>query len=364
MSGTLEYDLVVVGLGPAGACAAAAASKSGISVLAIERKKIVGVPMQCAEFVPGPLYNEISNLGSASRQMISSMTTMIESMQPHRSQDFRGAMIDRTSFDQMLALEAQEAGAKLLLGAKLASIDDSGLHLVDGRTLKARAVVGADGPKSYVGRAIGQVNTELVETRQITVALSEPSYSTDIFLCGTYRGGYAWLFPKGDRAHIGVGVVPSEREKLKSLLDDLHEKLVRDKNVGREVLNVTGGTIPVGGLLRPYGECCGIPVLLAGDAAGLTHPITGAGISAAVLSGRMAGEAAAAFVQGDAGACKNYGVELEDIFGFALARAVMRRRELLSARLCSVDAMRRSWIAFPEYWDPTMSSPVQANGSH
>ena len=58
-------------------------------------------------------------------------------------------------------------------------------------------------------------------------------------------------------------------------------------------LLTTGGAIPVGGMLKPWGRLGAALVLLAGDAAGLANPVTGAGIAAAVQSGRLAGEAAA-----------------------------------------------------------------------
>jgi geranylgeranyl reductase family protein len=346
-----EADLVVVGLGPAGACAAAAAAAAGASVIAIDRKHTVGLPLQCAEFVPGPLYAEIDNLSSATRQTISSMRTMIGAKNHYESPDFRGAMIDRIDFDQMLVTEARRAGARILLNAKLAAIEDAGLRLVDGRLLKARAVIGGDGPRSCVGATIGEVNREIVETRQITVALLAPSRATDIFLSADYRGGYAWLFPKGDYAHLGVGVDPSERTRLKFLLNDLHLKLVQERRVGRKIFNLTGGAIPVGGMLRPWGHSKGRPVLLAGDAAGLSNPITGAGIAAAVLSGRMAGKAAIDVLSGNLNGLTIYAEDLRDLFGVALGRAVRRRKELLSAAFLDADTMRRGWIAFPEYWD-------------
>jgi flavin-dependent dehydrogenase len=94
-------------------------------------------------------------------------------------------------------------------------------------------------------------------------------------------------------------------------------------------------------------------VLLAGDAAGLSNPVTGAGIAAAVYSGKLAGEAAAATVAGDAGAAGDYEDELRDVLGGALARAERRRQELETAArgaAPSRDAVRRGWIAYPEYW--------------
>jgi hypothetical protein len=84
------------------------------------------------------------------------------------------------------------------------------------------------------------------ETRQITVPLRKPQDATDIFLSGDYRGGYAWLFPRGDVANLGLGVIPSDRHRLKSLLLQLHARLVDEDRVGSEVLALTGGAIPVG----------------------------------------------------------------------------------------------------------------------
>ncbi len=84
-------------------------------------------------------------------------------------------------------------------------------------------------------------------------------------------------------------------------------------------------------------------MLLAGDAAGLANPVTGAGIAAAVHSGRLAGQAAAGM------APEAYGEELHDLYGAALERALSRRRELRETPLRKSD-LRRGWIAYPEYW--------------
>ena len=71
-------------------------------------------------------------------------------------------------------------------------------------------------------------------------------------------------------------------------------------------------------------------MLLAGDAAGLTNPVTGAGIASAVQSGALAGRAAADFLGDCAGAIEDYEEELGDIFDAALNRAVRRRRDVLA----------------------------------
>ena len=120
------------------------------------------------------------------------------------------------------------------------------------------------------------------------------------------------------------------------------------------MVGYTGGAIPVGGMLAPYGRLGAAQVLLAGDAAGLTNPITGAGIPAAVISGGLAGEAAAALLVGEPNAAKAYHEELTDVFGASLDRAVRRRREILAVhadnRTPQPTEFRKTWIAYPEYW--------------
>ena len=105
----------------------------------------------------------------------------------------------------------------------------------------------------------------------------------------------------------------------------------------------TGGAIPVGGMLKPWGFLQNTAVLLAGDAAGLANPVSGAGIAAAVHSGRLAGQAAAS------GKFQDYEDELEDVYRAALERALSRRKELLNSKFEKA-ALRRGWIAYPEYW--------------
>jgi flavin-dependent dehydrogenase len=99
-----------------------------------------------------------------------------------------------------------------------------------------------------------------------------------------------------------------------------------------------------------------VAVLLAGDAAGLANPVTGAGIAAAVQSGSLAGDAAALFLGGHGVALADYAQELDALFGASLARALYRREELLRATP-SPAALRRGWIAYPEYWSPRGVSP-------
>lgn len=354
MTELYDADVIVAGLGPAGARAAQAAASAGHSVIALDRKSEAGKPVQCAEFIPTMLGQELDGLEDVTRQRIVAMETFVDDLNPDRTENFPGRMICRQSFDARLVDAAKEAGADCRFGAAIETLtEDGAVQLTSGETVRARIVVGADGPRSRIGRAVGRINTEIVETRQMTVPLLEPHDATDIFLTEDLPGGYAWLFPKGEVANLGAGVIPCAKGVLKELLAELHEELAARGRVGTEVLGYTGGPIPVGGRLYPIAEMGNVPVLLAGDASGLANPVTGAGIASAVISGELAGEAAAGWLSGDRHAFDAYEDELEALFDGALSRALARRKELLGvmgAGSAETDDFRRGWIAYDDYW--------------
>jgi len=350
----VDADVAIIGLGPAGASAACHAAKCA-RVIAIDRKKIAGEPVQCAEFVSGLIGSSVSNVARSCIQDIASMVTFVENGNGDVTPDFRGKMIDRARFDADLCRAAEEAGAECRFGVRLDAIDANGvLRLSSGDKIRARIIIGCDGPRSAAGRAIGSVNAEVVETRQARVRLLGSHEATDIFLSNDIPGGYAWLFPKGAFANVGVGVDADKKALLKPCLEKLISRLVGEGRIGSEPLSYTGGAIPVGGLLRAHGHIGVTPVLLAGDAAGLANPITGAGIAAATISGEMAAECSLAALSGEQGFGEKYQEELEDLFGGALRRALRRRRRLSAiavqqGALCDAD-LRSGWIAYQEYW--------------
>jgi geranylgeranyl reductase family protein len=352
---TTGVDVLVVGLGPAGACAARAAAASGASVIAVERRKAIGVPVQCAEFVPLPM-GKYALASEVFRQRVEGMTTILPSGERVAS-NFPGIMIDRAKFDQRLARAARQAGAEELLETTLDGIDAARSIAAVRRagsvqSIRYRVLVAADGPLSRVGAALGLTALETVDSRQYTVPLLRRYTHTDIFLSAAYPGGYAWLFPKGNVANLGLGMDTRSAPDPKAPLDALHVELAARGLVGMDILGRTGGPIPVGGLREKLAVG---NALFAGDAAGLTHPITGAGIAAGVISGEAAGVAAARFLAGEADALADYEEDIRDQFETTLARAVERRRWMMRYRgrpESRGDAMhRRGWIAFPEYFD-------------
>jgi digeranylgeranylglycerophospholipid reductase len=354
MNAPQQVDVLVVGLGPAGGAAAAAAASAGLSVLAIERKPQIGVPVQCAEFIPLPL-GAHAQADGVLRQRIVGMTSRLPSGAAQHSA-LPGLMIDRAAFDQALARQAQARGAALWCETRLLRVDAREQRAVVGtpsgmREIAYRTLIAADGPHSSVAASLRLTPLASVYTRQYTVPLRRPLSDTEIWLSGDFPGAYAWLFPKGDRANLGAGADKRFTHDLKQPLDALHRELAAQGVLGADILGVTGGLIPVGGLRDALvlGD-----ILFAGDAAGLTHPISGAGIAAAVASGELAGEAAARLLQqGRADALAEYEQEIRERYAPSLQRALARRRQLDGYWRTGMDdaRLRRGWIAFPEYFD-------------
>ena len=114
----LCYDVLVVGAGPAGTSAAGEAAKQGARVLLVERKRTVGQPVQCAEFIPGLLPQQLEIRRDYIIQSTRGMRTCLpdgeitESLMP-------GYIIHRGLFDKMLAAEAIGNGADILLQSRV-----------------------------------------------------------------------------------------------------------------------------------------------------------------------------------------------------------------------------------------------------
>lgn len=352
-----NVNVLVIGLGPAGASASAEAARRGASVVAVERKAQIGVPVQCAEFIPLPM-GRYAQMDGVLTQRIDGMKSFLPSGAAALT-DFPGIMIDRARFDQALGSKALASGARLLVESRPVTIDFSAREALietpsGPEEISYEILIAADGPHSAVARMMGLPMLETVNTRQYTVPLLKPYQDTDIWLSDAYPGGYAWLFPKGQSANLGLGADKRFTGDLKAPLDALHAQLTDAGMVGSSIAYRTGGAIPVGGMRDAL--VVGT-TLFVGDAAGLTHPITGAGIAAAVVSGERAGEAAAAFCTGNnASALAEFEEDMRDQFEVTLARACDRRRwlgEHWGRAEAALDPMhRKGWIAFPEYFEP------------
>ncbi|MEW6007517.1 MAG: NAD(P)/FAD-dependent oxidoreductase [bacterium] len=284
-----KCDLLIIGGGPSGLTAAKFAAKKGLRVLVIEEKKEIGIPVRCAGYVPWQIKKEIELKQDVIAQRIESMKTyfpdgdMIETKAS-------GFIIHRLLFDKQLANEAIYEGAKILLNTKAIGIEDNYVFAKrDGKLLKIKPdfIMGADGPYSIVGRWIGQINRDFLFTAQREMRLLGPSSSIEVYFHKEIPGGYGWLFPKDDKAKVGVGVDLRFKISPDQSLARFIEFLIKQGRVAPLENKFVKKAISVGGILKNifYKNMC-----LVGDSAGTCHPITGAGILNAIVSGRMAGE--------------------------------------------------------------------------
>jgi digeranylgeranylglycerophospholipid reductase len=300
-----EYDVIVVGAGPAGSLAARTAAQAGLDVLLIEKRQEIGDPVRCAEGVgkaglaefmdPDPRWI-CADVREA--RIFSPDGTMIELTEKMAGNEV-GYVLERKIFDQAVAKTAARAGAEvqvktqatglLIEGDTVAGI--RGKQRGDDFEARARVVVGADGVESKVGRWAG-INTTLkmkdIETcaQFLMTDIDIKPTSCDFYLGSKYApGGYVWVFPKGKReANVGMGMLGSHYKGKHPI------QYIRDfaewKFPGGKIIETVVGAVPVSGML-PKLSTSGL--VLVGDAGHVSDPITGGGIINAMSSGRIAG---------------------------------------------------------------------------
>lgn len=349
-----QWDVAVIGAGPAGCSAAREAARAGFRTLILERKKEVGIPVQCAEYVP--LAVALEGPKESWAQTVEGMLTFVggELIAENR---WPGVVLHRGIFDRAMARQAVEAGAQLLTGCVVERIQGTVITFRQAgrvRQSSTAVIVGADGPLSLAARSVGLLKRDFLYALQVRAKLSRPINRTQVHFWPDLTGGYGWVFPKEEFANVGVGVRKCKAHRLSSLLHGFLLELGRAGVIReRSWSGLSGGLVPAGGPpLRTVVD----NLLLVGDAAGQTDPITGGGIPNAMLCGRLAGQIAAEAL--DRGAIKSlnrYEEVWREMIWPSLNRAMGHRRAMEEgwARRPFQDLIRRHWIAFPNYYRGT-----------
>jgi digeranylgeranylglycerophospholipid reductase len=329
-----SVDVLVVGLGPAGAAAAEAACLAGAGVLAVDRKNEIGVPVRCAEYVPRLMTREVELPRGAVAQSVDEMVVLADTGGEERTLGrvrSPGFILNRELLEKALADRARCAGAVVLMSARAVPAADGAVAIscAEGaRVVRPSVVISAEGPFPTFGPGVAVESC--LPSVQFTCRLASAVSEMRVYFSRRYRLGYAWLFPKGELANVGVACAPAGgRAELMPLLDELTARL-RDAGCLTDAPPVrrTAGWIPVWG--PPQSAVAG-GVLLAGDAGGFTEPVTGAGIWPAIATGRLAGECAArAALSGDRSILQEYDAAWRSFLGGALGRAAQARRVMES----------------------------------
>jgi len=286
-------DLAVVGAGPAGSMAAFAAARGGLEVALVDKKRAVGEPVQCAEGVSRFALesNGLRPDPGFVRQEVRGAKGVVPNGKRFDITRLPGYAVDRARFDESLADRAVREGATLFLGEPIRAMRrDSGRWDLrsNRRTWSAGMVIGADGPTTQVAQWAGLLRAaDCVRAYEWRFDASEvPPPEEDLFLLyfsPRYDGGYAWIFPRGSEVNVGAGGHI-----------DAHAALVafcRENGIDpARRLQSIAGQIPYHFVFDRYAAN---GVAIVGDAAGVTNPLNGGGIHAALWSGRVAGELAA-----------------------------------------------------------------------
>src|SRR4030067_510282 len=344
-------DILIIGAGPAGSSAALKAAQEGAKVILIEQKKEIGVPVQCAEYIPVQLTTAIGLRDDLLIQEIHAMRTYLPDGEVVVTESL-GYITDRDRFDQHLAEQAEKAGAAIRKGCKAIGFDGKRVEVDENGNryhLEPKIIIGADGPKSTIGRWVGAENKEFASAKQYIMPLKFEMDYTEVYFRYYIHGGYGWVFPKGNKANVGIGVDIRTKLEPSEILDRFVDELVRLGKIENKILNETGGLIPVGGIIGVRKD----NVLLCGDAAGQCKSITGAGISHAVLCGGIAGEIAAKAIMDDnLNIITEYDEAVEELVAHSINHAVEKRRHLQQhwGKDTLSEALKTCWIAFEGYY--------------
>lgn len=301
-----NYDIIVVGGGPAGSIAARTAAQNGVSVLLLEKDRDIGYPVRCGEAV--------SKIGlekfiRPDPKWIAATISKFNFIAPDETEvtiDFgeSGYVLERKIFDYELARTAADAGVSILTRAYVFDLikDENGkvcgvkyeFH-GEKKEVRCKIVIAADGVESRIGRWAG-IEThidfrDMESAVQITAANIPIQNDTLYFYFGrdVAPNGYFWIFPKGNnKANIGLGVsgIVGKKKSALSYLNDFMEK----RYPTAPILTQIAGGVPCSVTLK---KISADGIMLVGDAARQVNPLSGGGITSGMIGGEIAGELAA-----------------------------------------------------------------------
>ncbi|MDI9643870.1 MAG: NAD(P)/FAD-dependent oxidoreductase [Candidatus Verstraetearchaeota archaeon] len=340
----MNYDVVVVGAGPAGLMAARKVASRGFSVLVLEKEKDLGVKA-CAEAVSASAF-ETAEI-PVTQSLISNSINGAYVYPPDESKgvkisgsSYRGYILNKPQFLYALASEAVSSGSELMMRSEVKAVKMKGTtaeslvysHKGETREVSFKYLVGADGVGSIVGRSCGfdAADFEIIPTIQYVMVNCKVPEKDFIRI---YMGkevaplGYAWIFAKNEYvANVGIGVRGAPAKPYLDRFIEAHPEIFK----GAKAIKEGGGAVPVGGQIK---ETSKGNVLLCGDAAGQVIPITGGGIRTSMGAGSIAGRCIAdALESGRPEEIRKYSGAYSEYWGTRISRSlkVLRAIENLS----------------------------------
>ncbi len=310
-----EYDVIIIGAGPAGSTFARYVAEQGLDTLMVDKRKEIGVPVRCAE---GLGERVILDQGLVMPERAYSAKILgAKIVGPNgqalvwKTTDTTGWVLDRRVFDKWLAELAVDKGAKVVahtIAKRLIKENGKIVGVVlenNGKEQEVRAklVVSAEGMEAHIAFQAG-FNTvhnlyDVDTCYQYEVKGYEHENLIELYFGNKIAPrGYVWIFPKEDnKANVGIGIGGhlQDREKSngvvgadpKMYLDRFMEEHEELRDVS--ILNEFGGVISVG---APLDHFVKDHFMVIGTAAKQVDPIHGGGISLAMETAKLAADVA------------------------------------------------------------------------
>jgi geranylgeranyl reductase family protein len=342
-----QYDVAVIGAGPAGSVTAIHLARGGARVLLVDKVRFPrdkpcggGLTLRAVRQLP-------VDPAPVVEHEVDRMAFRLGWRSHFERSGKRGPfvlMTQRRRLDHYLAEQAAAAGADFRDGVKVSVGTDPerGPSVkVDGEQIRPELLVGADGANGTTARALGLGGpiTHGVAFEG-NAPFDEQYRNLAVIELGTIPGGYGWVFPKGDHVNVGVGGWESEGPRLRGHLAEL----CRRHGVDADALeSVRGHRLPLrrGGFVPARGRA-----LLVGDAAGLVDPLTGDGMYEAFVSARLAADAVLDVLAGRAETVEPYTARLADAVG-PLAKASWGAKLALDRYPRTTFALARAPLVWP-----------------
>ena len=293
MSDSTHHDVIVIGGGPAGSTVARYAASNGADVLVIDGRDPIGTPLQCGELVPSndemrrlcPAVPDMDDLFQTPESAISRRSTKMHLVPPSGKPlkfDFEGLVLNRVAHDEALVELAKLNGAKYLVDSHVDRVEENTVILRNGSTFSAKIIVGAAGHNDPLRRDFWDESSLKIPVKFVLMD-GDFGDAVELHFGSMAPGGYAWMFPKSSGANIGLGI---QRKFARGRsLNEFADEFI--SNYGGEVSFRGAGSLPMSGSIRNFVKG---NYLLVGDAAGMVLPSNGAGITIAMIGGRIAGQ--------------------------------------------------------------------------
>lgn len=291
-----QVDVVIVGAGPAGACAAAHLAEAGHSVLLVEKAQLPRRKVCAGGLVKRAYQHLPPELDFPVQAICDRLESRVQGSGIHlvEHEDALIKMVDRHHFDHALVQHAVRLGAELWQGTSAHAVkhDAHGVTLdTSAGRVQAGYVVLAEGANSQMANQIWGHQPRNIPALEIDVYASPDVLAAyqgrAIFDLAAIAEGYGWIFYKGD--HLSVGVTSYRQGKV-DVRGALQAYLSRNGfDQPSQQRDRRGFVIPV----RPRQDLVRQRVILVGDTAGFADPISAEGLSYAIISGRAAAQAIA-----------------------------------------------------------------------